>query len=261
MSEEIYVEIDGQNAIATVILNRPDRLNALDQKNWERLGSIMAELDQDETLRAVIVRGVTQKAFSAGSDISAWSEHRTTPADVRKYSDALADTLDRTFACRHPIIAAINGACIGGGLLIASVCDIRICGASSRFGAPISRLGMTMSYAELGALSRIITPSAALEILLEGRVFGADRAKELGLVNRVVPDEDVENEAASLALHIASRAPLVNRWHKKFVHRLLDPTPLTAEEIDEGNAAFETEDYQTGYRSFLDKTKPEFKGR
>ena len=164
--------------------------------------------------------------------------------------------MNRAFSCRHPVIAAVNGVCMGGGLLIASVCDIRICGESSRFGVPINRLGMTVSYAELGALSRIVSPSAALEILLEGNVFGAAHAKELGLINHIVPDADVEREAYSLAQKIAERAPLVNRWHKKFVHRLQDPTPLTEEEIEEGHAAFDTEDYQAGYRAFLQKTKP-----
>ncbi len=259
MSDGVLVERDGN--IASVIMNRPERLNAFDGRTWDRFRDIMTELHGDEGVRCVIVRGIDATVFSAGSDISAWSEHRTTPEDVRAYSRTIADCLDTTFSCRHPIIAAINGACIGGGLLLASVADIRLCGESSRFGVPINRLGMTMSYAELGALSRIVAPWAALEILLEGNVFGADRAKELGLVNHVVADADIEHEVYTLARRIAERAPLVNRWHKKFVHRLMDPTPLTAAEIDEGNAAFETEDYQTGFRAFLDKTKPKFEGR
>ena len=259
MAGEVYAERDG--SVATVVLNRPDKLNAMDKASWILLDGIMAELDAEDDVRCVVVRGVDERAFSAGSDISVWSEQRNTREDVRDYSKTLEDSVNRAFACRHPMIAAINGVCMGGGLLIASVCDIRICGESSRFGVPINRLGMTVSYAELGALSRIVTPSAALEILLEGNVFGAAHAKELGLVNRIVPDSDVEREAYSLAQQISERAPLVNRWHKKFVHRLQDPTPLTEEEIEEGHAAFETEDYQTGYRAFLEKTKPKFEGR
>jgi enoyl-CoA hydratase len=258
MPNGVFVQRDGR--IATVVLNRPDKLNAMDGACWILLDEIMSELNDDDDIHCIIIRGVDSTAFSAGSDISAWSEHRTTPEDVRKYSSDLENSLNSVFSCRHPSIAAINGVCMGGGLLIASACDIRICGESSRFGIPINRLGMTVSYAELGALSRIITPSAALEILLEGNVFKAKHAKELGLVNRIVPDSDVEREACSLGNQISERAPLVNRWHKKFIHRLMDPTPLTAEEIDEGNAAFETEDYQIGYRAFLEKTKPKFKG-
>lgn len=259
MPEGVFAERDGN--VASVVLNRPEKLNAMDGACWILFDEIMAELNADDGIRCIVVRGVDRTAFSAGSDISAWSEQRTTAEDVRKYSQELEASLNRAFSVRHPVIAAINGVCMGGGLLIASVCDIRICGESSRFGVPINRLGMTTSYAELTALSRIVTASAALEILLEGNVFGAEHAKELGLVNRIVPDADLEREAYSTAHKIAERAPLVNRWHKKFVHRLMDPTPLTAEEIDEGNAAFETEDYQTGYRAFLEKTKPRFEGR
>lgn len=259
MADEIFAERDG--SIASVVLNRPEKLNALDGPCWVLLDEIMAELGDDDGVRCVVVRGVDSKAFSAGSDISAWREHRTTPEDVRQYGEDLVGALDRTYACRHPVIAAINGVCMGGGMLIASVCDIRICGESTRFGAPINRLGMTMSYGELGTLSRIITPASALEILLEGNVFGAERAKEMGIINHIVADADVDREAYSLAQQISQRAPLVNRWHKKFVHRLQDPTPLTAEEIEEGHAAFETEDYQTGYRAFLEKRTPKFEGR
>ena len=259
MSNAVYAE--RKNGIATVVLNRPDKLNAMDGASWLLLGKVIADLDADDEIRCVVIRGVDNRAFSAGSDISVWAEQRTTPEDVRKYSKDMEDSLDAVFSCRHPVVAAISGVCMGGGILIASTCDIRICAESTRFGVPINRLGMTVSYAELRTLSRIITPSAALEILLEGNVFGAEHAKELGLVNRLVPDADVESEAYALAEKISERAPLVNRWHKKFIHRLMDQTPLTEEELEEGHAAFETEDYQTGYRAFLDKKKATFKGR
>ena len=259
MANAVYAEHN--NDIATVVLNRPDKLNAMDGESWLLLNEVMTDLNENNDIRCVVVRGVNSKAFSAGSDISAWKEQRTTPEDVRKYSEDMENTLDTVFACPHPVIAAINGVCMGGGLLIASTCDLRICGESTRFGVPINRLGMTVSYAELGALSRIITPSAALEILIEGSVFGAEHARHLGPVNKVVPDTDVEQAAYKLAQQISERAPLVNRWHKKFIHRLMDPTPLTEEEIEEGHAAFETEDYQTGYQAFLNKKKATFKGR
>ena len=259
MSNAVYAERN--NGIATVVLNRPDKLNAMDGASWLLLGEVMTDLDSDDDIRCVVVRGVDNRAFSAGSDISVWGEQRTTPEDVRKYSKDMEDSLEAVFSCRHPIIAAISGVCMGGGILIASSCDLRICAESTRFGVPINRLGMTVSYAELQTLSRIITPSAALEILLEGSVFGAEHAKELGLVNRLVPDAELESAAYTLAEQISGRAPLVNRWHKKFIHRLMDQTPLTKEETEEGHAAFETEDYQTGYRAFLNKKRATFKGR
>lgn len=259
MSEAIFTERDG--AVASVILNRPSKLNALDLPHWQRVGEVMRELDADESIRCIVIHGVDARAFSAGADIAGFGEHRSTPEQVRAYGETLGASLAAISGCRHPVIAAINGVCVGGGLEMSSACDLRICGTSSRFGAPINRLGLTMSYAELGTLIGIIGGAGLLEMLLAGEIFGAQRAYELGLVSRVLPDETWLDDAYALAHDIATRAPLVNRWHKKFVRRLLKPEPLTPEELDEGYAAFETEDYRIGYEAFLAKRPPEFKGR
>jgi enoyl-CoA hydratase len=259
MSERIIIEYDG--AVASVILNRPEKLNALDLPDWQRIGEIMAELDRDDSLRCIVIRGTDARAFSAGADIAGFAAHRSTPAQVREYGRVLGTSLAAFGACRHPIIAAINGVCVGGGLEMSSACDIRICGASSRFGAPINKLGLTMSYAELKTLIGIVGSSGLLEMLLAGEVFDARRAYEIGFVSRVLPDDRWMDDAYALAHEISTRAPLVNRWHKKFVRRLLSPAPLTDEELDEGYAAYDTEDYRIGYEAFLAKRKPEFKGR
>jgi enoyl-CoA hydratase/carnithine racemase len=118
-----------------------------------------------------------------------------------------------------------------------------------------------MSYGELAPFVQLVGPAAAREILLEGEVFGAERARSLGLVNRVVPDDQVEAEAYASAKRIAEGAPLVARWHRKFIRRALDGQPLTQAEIDEGFAATDTEDYRIGVRAFLDKKPPKFVGR
>jgi enoyl-CoA hydratase/carnithine racemase len=160
-----------------------------------------------------------------------------------------------------PLVAQIHGICVGGGLEIASLCDLRICGASSRFGAPIKNLGLVMAYAEMQPLVRLVGPSVALEILLEGRIFGAAEAKDKGLVTRVVADDAVARETAEAVARICEGAPLVARWHKKFARRLADPSPLTAAESDECFECFDTEDFRIGYAAFLDKRKPDFNGR
>ena len=170
-------------------------------------------------------------------------------------------TIDAIGHCRHPVVAQIHGICVGGGLEIAGLADIRICGESSRFGVPINRLGLVMAYAEIGALIQLAGEAVALEILLEGRVFDAAEAKDKGLVTRVVPDGEVEAEAKATARRIADGAPLVARWHKKFARRLRDSRPLSAEELDEGFACYGTEDFRIGRQAFLAKAKPEFKGR
>lgn len=259
MSEAIYTERDG--SVASLVLNRPDKLNALDLPDWRRVGEIMSEFDADDSLRCIVVRGVDARAFSAGADIAGFETHRSTAKQVREYGRVLGTSLAAISSCRHPVVAAINGVCVGGGLEMSGACDMRICGASSRFGAPINKLGLTMSYAELETLIEIVGGAGLLEMLLAGEVFGAQRAYELGFVSRIVPDETWLEDAYALAHGIAERAPLVNRWHKKFVRRLSRPAPLTAEELDEGYAAYETEDYRIGYEAFLAKRKPQFKGR
>ena len=170
-------------------------------------------------------------------------------------------TADALANCRHPLIAQIHGLCVGGGLEIAALCDLRICGESSRFGAPIKNLGLVMAYAEMAPLVRLVGPSVALEILLEGRIFDAAEAKDKGLVTRVVPDDQVAAEARASAERIADGAPLVARWHKKFARRLMSGNPLTAAELDECFDCFDTEDFRIGYAAFLAKQKPKFVGK
>jgi enoyl-CoA hydratase/carnithine racemase len=164
-------------------------------------------------------------------------------------------------SCRHPVIAQIRGLCVGGGLELATICDLRICGASARFAIPVKRLGLVVSYTELKPLVDLIGPASALEVLLEGRIHGADEALRMGLVNRVVPDAEVEHEAFATAERIAEGAPLVARWHKKFTRRIMQPQPLSDEEMDESFRCFETEDFRAGYQAFLAKSEPDFKGR
>jgi len=259
MSDHILIERDG--ALATVVLNRPEKLNALTKPMWHALGEAIEALSADDTLRCIILRGAGGKSFSPGNDISEFETERSNPAQAKAYGKILHDTLSALKECRQPTVALIEGLCVGGGLEIAALCDIRICGESSRFGVPINRLGLVMAYDELAGLAGLVGRAAALEILLEGRVFGAQEAKDKGLVTRVVPDAEVAREAMETARRIAEGAPLVARWHKQFLRRLDDPAPLSQAERDEGFACFDTEDFQIGTRSFLDKTKPEFRGR
>ncbi len=259
MAETVLVARAG--AIATVTLNAPEKLNALDLAAWTRLGEIMAELSADETLRCVVLRGAGDKAFAAGADIGEFSTVRRNAKVSKVYGERVAATMQAVMDCRHPTVAMIQGACVGGGLEVAACCDLRICGDSSRFGVPIKRLGLVMAYGELSKLVALVGRAVALEILLEGRVFGAAEAQAKGLVNRVVPDAKVEEESYAAARRIAEGAPLGARWHKKFINRLMDPRPLTAAERDEGFACYDTEDFQEGVRAFLAKKDPAFKGR
>ena len=258
MADAIFVESDG--AIATVVLNRPAKLNALTRGMWASLGDSIEQLSADDSLRCVIIRGAGERAFSPGNDIAEFAHERSNKTQAIGYGRVMHRTADVLANCRHPLIAQIHGICVGGGLEIAALCDLRICGESSRFGAPINKLGLVMAYPEMAPLVRLAGAATALEILLEGRIFDAAEAKEKRLVTRVVPDALVAAEALATAQRIAEGAPLVARWHKKFARRLADPRPLSAAEQDECFDCFDTEDFRIGYAAFLAKKKPEFGG-
>ena len=254
------VHVDDAGPVATVRLDGPKRHNVLDVEGWRAVGAAFRSLSDKDDLRCIAVCGTGSRAFSAGSDIAAFDAQRSSPEDVRAYSAAISQAMYAIRVCRHPTVAIIRGLCVGGGLEIAACCDLRVCGESSRFGAPINRLGLTMSHDELEPLLQLVGPGPVLEILLSGELIDADRAKMVGLVNRVWPDEDVVDEGYGLVGRIAAGAPLVNRWHKKFVRRLLQRHPLTNDEREEAHDAFETEDYREGRNAFLEKRDPDFRG-
>ena len=259
MSELLLRARDG--GVAMLTLNRPDKLNALTKALWRELGEAVRALDADEGVRCVILRGAGERAFSPGNDISEFETERSTAAQARSYGALMHETLAALRDCRHPTIALVHGVCVGGGLELAASCDVRICGASSRFGVPVAKLGLVMAHAELEALLAIAGRATVLELLLEGRILDANEALAKGLVTRVVADARVDEEARETAQRIAAGAPLVHRWHKAFLRALEERRPLSVAERDEAYACFDTRDFAEGRRAFLAKETPRFEGR
>jgi enoyl-CoA hydratase/carnithine racemase len=259
MSEQVY--LTRAAGIATIVLNRPEKLNALSVAMYRRLQALLEECHRDTDLRCVVIRGAGGRAFSVGADIGEFEATRSSAQKAREYAKITHPAHAAIRACRHPVVALIQGLCVGGGFGLANLCDIRVCGESSRFGVPIKRLGLVEGYDELEPIVRALGASATLEILLTGDLVDARAAERVGIVNRVVPDDRVEAEAYSVAARIAEGAPLAARWHKRFVYDLVEGTPLTAEEKDVSYHCFDTEDFQIGYKAFLAKTPPRFRGR
>lgn len=256
---DVLVERNG--AIATIALSNPGKLNALTKAMWARVGELMREFSDDPSLRCIVLKGEGGKAFAAGADISEFETTRANAAMAKSYGEDIARSMRAVAECVHPTVAVIEGACVGGGLELASQCDLRICGESSRFGVPIKNLGLVVAYDEMAGLLALVGRAVTLEILLEGRILDAREASSKGLVNRVVPDDKVVEEGYAMARRIAEGAPLVARWHKKFANRLAQSRPLSPEEYDESYACFDTEDFRIGYQAFLAKKKPGFQGR
>jgi enoyl-CoA hydratase len=255
------IQVSKKDHLAVLTLNRPDKMNSLSYNDWIRLEQVLREISADDNVRCVVLLGAGGRAFSAGADISEFTTRRQNAEQAANYGVATQAAMDALSECRHPTIALITGVCVGGGLELASLCDLRYSSASGRFGVPINKLGLVLSYGEMGGLIRLVGPALAMELVLEGRVFDAEEALTKGLINRIYPDDAVVESVMDVANTIAERAPLVNRWHKKFARRLMDPRPITPEEWREAYECFDTEDFRIGYQAFLKKEKPHFEGR
>jgi enoyl-CoA hydratase/carnithine racemase len=254
------IQLQHDGAIATVTLSHPGKLNAINLVMWEHLSATFAALSQNPDLRCIIVRGAGPN-FAAGADIAEFPHVRSTREQgIHYHQQIIAPALQAIAECQHPTIAAIEGACVGGGLEIACACDLRIAAPSARFGIPINRLGFPLAPGELQGLLQLIGKARTLEILLEGRVFDAAEAKDKGLLQRIA--DDVHGAAQESAQRIAAGAPLAARLNKILVRRLTPPVaPLDHEELEAAFSFLATHDYHEGVHSFLEKRKPVFTGK
>ncbi|MEW5782959.1 MAG: enoyl-CoA hydratase/isomerase family protein [Pseudomonadota bacterium] len=255
---DILTERDG--AILAVTLFNPDKFNALNAAMWRRLAEVFSAATADDALRCVVLRGAGS-AFAAGGDLDEMHSLRTTVEGALAYHHQVAEALTAIRRCRHPVVAQIAGPCVGGGLEIACACDLRIAGESARLGAPINKLGFSMYPDELASLLELAGEAVVKEMLLEGRLLTAREAYEKGLVTRVVADEALATETQATVARIAAGAPLVARWHKQWIERLMTGTPLTEEEKRASFAFLDTADYREGMTAFREKRPSRFTGR
>ncbi len=248
--------------VATVWLSHPGRLNALSAGMWKALAEIFTELAAEELLRAAVIRG-EGGAFASGADITEFAQLHSSRDQVRHYHDTiLGDGLRAVLNCPVPVIAAIDGPCVGGGLEIASACDLRIASRRSSFGVPIGRLGFPIAPIEAACVVELIGRANALELLLEGRIWTSDEAYAKGLINRLVDDNDWERELEATLQRVCSCAPHASRRSKWIIRQLttIDDRQKLSQGQREACWDFaDTRDYAKGLDAFLTKTRPQFK--
>lgn len=254
------IQVAREGALAWVTLSHPGRLNAITVAMWAQLRSTFDALSADASVRCVVVRGEAGN-FAAGADIREFPAERGDLAQVRHYHQhILAPALTAIAECPHPVVAQIDGVCVGGGLEIACQADIRIAAASARFGVPINKLGFPMAPDEMRGLLALVGRAATLAILLEGQVFDAHQALSLGLLTRVVPDAELAAQARACADRVMRGAPLAARINKRQSRHLELGKPLGESDYQDFFSYAESHDHQEGVNAFLAGRTPLFTG-
>jgi enoyl-CoA hydratase/carnithine racemase len=251
---------DLRDGIAWITFNRPQARNAFTFAMYERLAEICQQAENDRSIKAMVLTGAGEKAFAAGTDISQFKEFKTAD-DAITYEgriDRVIGTLER---CRVPTIAAISGACTGGGGAIAAACDLRIASANARFGFPVARtLGNCLSMGNYARLAALIGVAKTKEIIFTARLIEAEEARTLGLVSEVLPDHAaLMTRADELAKTVANLAPLTLRATKEAMHRLM-PRIAPGEGQDLILMCYMSKDFREGMDAFLNKRTPQWQG-
>ena len=254
-NESVLVEISNQ--VATVILNRPEKLNAIDFQLADQLHSALRDLDNDDSVRSIVLTGAG-RAFSAGADLQARDDGETSGS-----APSLSDRLFQCFAIQKPVIASINGVAVGGGCTMTLLCDIRIAADDARFQLPFAKLCLSAELGSTYILPRLIGLGRATELLLTSRTIDAHEAKEIGLVNRVVSASELGSAAQELAENIASFPPQAVRVNKKALQLGLSSDLESQRQHEELalTVLSKTEDAREAVAAFREKRDPIFKGR
>lgn len=249
--------------VVELLLNAPARKNALPLAAWQALPGLLAPLREDPLVRVCVLRGAGGESFCAGADISEFEAIRSTPEAARRYDDINVAAFKALKAVPVPVIAAIEGPCLGGGLGLALACDLRIATRSASFAIPAARLGLAYPPEALGDLLEAVAPSEAKKLLFTANRLSSDEALRIGLINEIVAETELDGRIEALCTLIGANAPLSLKAAKRAVNRLSASarTEDLAMLLEDARTCIDSADYREGYRAFLEKRPPLFKGK
>jgi len=255
------IKVEKKDGIATVLIDRPKVLNALNTETIKELTKAINDLENDKKIRVVVLRGAGDKAFIAGADIKEMKDMSVLQA--KDFSELGHNLLSCIRQSRIPFIAMVNGYALGGGCELLMSCDITVAGRNAKLGQPEINLGISPGFCGTQCLPRHVGRSKAKELMLTGETINAEEAHKIGLLNRVVDDDKLEEEAMKLAKKIATKSPVQTAFIKSLVNKGsdIDMHSACALEISYFSSGFGTEDQKEGMNAFLEKRKPNFRGK
>lgn len=254
----IYEKRDG---VATITINRPQALNALNKETLEEINSAIRNAEKDADVKVIIITGVGERAFCAGADVAELKGQ--SPIEITEFIKLGQDTWNLIENLDKPVIAAVNGLSLGGGCELVMACDLAVSSEKARFGQPEINLGIMPGWGGTQRLTRLVGTKKAKEIVLLGEMFGADEALRMGLINKVVPAEKLMEEANAIARKLADKSPVALKFAKSAVNKALETSLAGGLEFEKATFAllYSSEDAKEGLTSFLAKRKPVWKGK